>query len=435
MSFESECVTDPASLERASRDFGGVVDRRPVAVVRPRTVEEVVRAVTFASREGLPIAARGEGHTTRGQALVAGGVVLEMAGFDQIRVEGERLIAGAGALWSEVLRVALRMGKTPPVLTDYLGLSVGGTLSVGGVGGQSFAHGLQTCNVEALTVVTGQGETVRCSQTEHPDLFDACRGGLGQCALIVEAELRLVAAPRRVRAFELRYGDAATLLSDQAIAAASGAFDYILASTPVDEGGRFTFKIELVSYDHGALHPDRELLRELHPVTVTATDTTYHEHANRLTALAPILKSGPHHPWMDLFVGGSTALELVELAHTEFDPQQWTDGHIMTYPLFLSRCHTPILDLADEPYFLLLDLLPTAHHREQLASLEEDCLRILELARACGARIYPIGYPVGTPRMRAADWQRQYTWDRFAHAKRTYDPRGILTPGPALFDR
>jgi FAD/FMN-containing dehydrogenase len=40
----------------------------------------------------------------------------------------------AGARWSEVLRATLAQGKTPPVLTGYLELSVGGTLIAGGVG-------------------------------------------------------------------------------------------------------------------------------------------------------------------------------------------------------------------------------------------------------------------------------------------------------------
>ena len=95
-------------------------------------------------------------------------------------VEGDRVVVEAGAKWSEVLRATLARGKTPPVLTDYLELSVGGTLVVGGVGGTTSAFGVQSDNVIELEVVTGKGRKVTCSASNNADLFDAVRAGLGQ---------------------------------------------------------------------------------------------------------------------------------------------------------------------------------------------------------------------------------------------------------------
>ena len=66
-------------------------------------------------------------------------------------------MVGAGATWRAVLGATLARGLTPPVLTNYLGLSVGGTLAVGGIGGTSSRYGMQTDNVLALDVVTGDG--------------------------------------------------------------------------------------------------------------------------------------------------------------------------------------------------------------------------------------------------------------------------------------
>ena len=73
-------------------------------------------------------------------------------------VEGDRVVVEAGAKWSEVLRATLAQGKTPPVLTEYLELSVGGTLVVGGVGATTSTFGVQSDNVIDLEVVTGNGE-------------------------------------------------------------------------------------------------------------------------------------------------------------------------------------------------------------------------------------------------------------------------------------
>ena len=45
-------------------------------------------------------------------------------------VQRDRVVVDAGATWREVVEATLPHGRTPPVLTDYLDLSVGGTLAV-----------------------------------------------------------------------------------------------------------------------------------------------------------------------------------------------------------------------------------------------------------------------------------------------------------------
>jgi FAD/FMN-containing dehydrogenase len=87
------------------------------------------------------------------------------------------------------LAVTRSSSLIPPVLPDHLGLSVGGTLSVGGISGTSFRHGAQVDHVTELEVVTGVGDLVRCTPTQAGDVFDAVLAGLGQCGIIVRATL------------------------------------------------------------------------------------------------------------------------------------------------------------------------------------------------------------------------------------------------------
>ena len=56
----------------------------------------------------------------------------------------------------------------PPVLPDYIGQTVGGTLSVGGIGAMSFRAGAQIDHVVELLAVTGEGRIVRCSPRPPP---------------------------------------------------------------------------------------------------------------------------------------------------------------------------------------------------------------------------------------------------------------------------
>lgn len=58
-------------------------------------------------------------------------------------------------LWIEVLNKTLELGLTPVSWTDYLYLTVGGTLSNGGISGQASRYGPQISNVLELDVITG----------------------------------------------------------------------------------------------------------------------------------------------------------------------------------------------------------------------------------------------------------------------------------------
>lgn len=78
--------------------------------------------------------------------------------------------AGGEQLWIDVLRETLKHGLAPLSWTDYLYLTVGGTLSNAGVSGQAFRHGPQISNVHELDVVTGTDFTRFPSQLEYKNI-------------------------------------------------------------------------------------------------------------------------------------------------------------------------------------------------------------------------------------------------------------------------
>ncbi len=119
-------------------------------------------------------------------------------------VNGEDALVDAGVSWLELVQAAAPLNLSPPTLTDYLGLRVGGTLSVGGIGGQAALSGLQVDNALELEVVTGRGDRLTFSRRRRPVLFRAVLAGLGQCAVIVRARLRLRPVPPRVRTYTAR---------------------------------------------------------------------------------------------------------------------------------------------------------------------------------------------------------------------------------------
>ena len=185
-----------------------IVHQMPEAVLHPGSDRDVASMIRWAGERGLKATPRGQGHSVYGRAQVDNGFVIDMTRLRTIHdIRSDRVVVDAGATWSEVVAATLPQGLVPPVLTDFLELSVGGTLVVGGIGSMTSRHGMQSDNVLALEVVTGTGQMVTCSPDSHANLFDAVRAGLGQAAVILRATLKLIPAPQQVRRFLLSYPD------------------------------------------------------------------------------------------------------------------------------------------------------------------------------------------------------------------------------------
>jgi cytokinin dehydrogenase len=184
--FSHEALScDARILAAAADDFGHIIHKHPQAVLKPTSIADIVQLMRWAGSRGLKVAPRGEGHSTFGRAMTDGGVVLDMRALRTIHhLQSDRMVVDAGATWSTVLDATLPYGLTPPVLTNYLELSVGGTRAVGGIGGTTYRHGMQTDNILAMSAVTGDGRELACSPSSNADLFDAVRAGLGQCGVI-----------------------------------------------------------------------------------------------------------------------------------------------------------------------------------------------------------------------------------------------------------
>lgn len=188
----------------ASKDFGGLKSAKPLALIRPDAADDVVRVLKAAATFTKTVAARGNGHSINGQAMADQGLVLDMRSmgddFSLVRInESAYVDVSGGALWEDVLEWCVRkFGLAPRSWTDYLGLTVGGTLSNAGVSGQAFRYGPQTSNVTELEVVTGKGDRLVCSETKNSELFFAALGGLGQFGIITRARVVLQQAPDMV---------------------------------------------------------------------------------------------------------------------------------------------------------------------------------------------------------------------------------------------
>lgn len=164
-------------------------------ILRPGTTAEVVEAVRVARAAGGRIRAVGSGHSFTPVAL-ADDRRMELAALDTgVRVdrEGRLVTVPAGMTLRALNDLLARHGLALPNLGDIDAQTVAGAISTG-THGTGAGYGCLATFVEALTLVTGTGEVLRCSAEENRDVFDAARVGLGAVGVLVEVTLRCVDA-------------------------------------------------------------------------------------------------------------------------------------------------------------------------------------------------------------------------------------------------
>ncbi|WVZ92584.1 hypothetical protein U9M48_038635 [Paspalum notatum var. saurae] len=487
----------------AASDFGGLVSAVPAAVVRPASADDVASAIRAAARTAdLTVAARGNGHSVSGQAMAEGGLVLDMRALAlsprraqpqmQLVIQAQSSQSEyfadvpGGALWEEVLHWGVsNHGLAPASWTDYLRLTVGGTLSNGGVSGQSFRYGPQVSNVAELEVVTGDGDRRVCSPSSHPDLFFAVLGGLGQFGVITRARIPLRKAPQSVRWTRVVYArfadyaaDAEWLVTrppDDGVAA----FDYVEGfafvnsddpvngwpSVPIPGGARFDpsllppgagpvlycLEVALHQYAAVAHRPDdddqaagarvRRMMARLKYVRGLefSADVGYVDFLSRVNRVEEEARRNGSwdapHPWLNLFVSARD-IAAFDQAVIRGMLADGIDGPMLVYPMLKSKWDpNTSVALPEGEIFYLVALLRFCRGGGPAA--RELAAQNGAILRACRANGYD--FKAYFPSYRGeAEWARHFGaagWRRFVERKARYDPLAILAPGQHIFPR
>ena len=178
--------------DSARRVWNGMIDKRPHAVVRASSPDDVAAAIAFATGKGFPVAVRGGGHNIAGNATCDNGLVIDLSLMKSIEVDrdGRRVRAGGGVLWGEFdaatqeVGLATNGGLVPS--TGVAGFTLGG-----GLGHLMRSCGLACDNLVSADVVTADGRIVTASAEQNEDLFWAIRGGGGNFGVVTTFEFQL----------------------------------------------------------------------------------------------------------------------------------------------------------------------------------------------------------------------------------------------------
>lgn len=206
-------LTDPASLEAYGKDWTKHFPPAPLAIVFPRSTEQVVAIVRWANAHGMALVPSG-GRTGLSAAAVAanGEVVVSFDYMNSILAfnESDRtVVCQPGVVTKQLQLFAEDKGLYYPVDFASSGSSqIGGNIGTNAGGIKVIRYGMTRNWVAGLKVVTGKGDVLELNKdliknATGYDLRQLFIGAEGTLGLVVEATMRLDRAPRNLTAMVL----------------------------------------------------------------------------------------------------------------------------------------------------------------------------------------------------------------------------------------
>ncbi|CAL0304979.1 unnamed protein product [Lupinus luteus] len=424
------------TLSLASSDFGFIVHETPLAVFEPSSVNDIMDLIKYSNSLPIPftIAQRGQAHSIHGQTMTRDGVVLNMTRLGDFRngsrivVNDEYVDVGGEQLWIDVLNATFKHGLTPFSWTDYMYLSVGGTLSNAGINGRMFRFGPQISNVLELDVVKRlrllyNEFSAFTNDQEH--LISFHERNDTRAADYVSGYIIVNQAPLDLSFYPAQYQPRITSL--------------------VTKYG-IIYSIELVKYydNNSQTHIKEEvasLLKGLNyiPKFVFEKDESYVDFQNRIHTTELDLTSkgfwNVPHPWLNLFIPRSRISDFNEgVLKGIILEQNISVGAPTFYPTNRNKWDYRMSAVTpNEDIFYVLGLYrSTGFDKGEVEASEAQNQQILQFCKNAGIEIkkYLASYKTHE------EWVEQYgsKWQLIEDRKAKFDPNRILSPGQKIFN-
>lgn len=186
-------VPQDEGYDQARSIYNGMIDKHPAAIAMCKSEKDVIHAVSFARENSIETSIRSGGHNGSGLALVDDGLVIDLSGMNEIKIDpkSKTAIVQAGCLLKDIDAATHEYGLALP--SGIIGTTgIGGLTLGGGIGYLSRKGGLTIDNLIECSVVLASGELITANKESHSDLFWAIRGGGGNFGVITSFKFNLL---------------------------------------------------------------------------------------------------------------------------------------------------------------------------------------------------------------------------------------------------
>jgi glycolate oxidase subunit GlcD len=201
-------VTEPERLIVYESDGLTAYRRPPLAVILPRSTEEVAAAVTLLAEAGVPFVPRGAGTGLSGGALAGPDAVIvgtaRMNRILMVDAANRRAVVQPGVINAHLSAASAPHGLLyAPDPSSQSACTLGGNVAENSGGPHCLKYGVTSKYVTGLTLVLPDGHVVRLGgmgrEPEGYDLTGLLVGSEGCFGVVTEIEVALVPEPEGVR--------------------------------------------------------------------------------------------------------------------------------------------------------------------------------------------------------------------------------------------
>ncbi len=428
-----QLAQEKQDLTQLNQDFGRLTQGEASAFFKAEDENALVRFIRFVNSHQLPITIRGNGLSQSGQSLAPEGAVgLDLSGINpNVYWQEGKLIAGCSASWKMIIEKSLESNQLPEVAPYNTDLTVGGVLSVGGLGASTFKKGIIGSHIESLKVLVPTGEQLFCHREKHQDLFQACLSGCGLFGIILEAEIKLRPCREKVAIYHFFYDDLTGWLQDQELLTPH--VDYLEAYI-LDKNERTQQKQCLiqVACEFNQSPPNLQALAlqfsHAEPVKLVPIREYCYRHDARLQDMRDSGLWDEYHPWYECYID-KLALE-PKLSEIVSILDEAVGGIYHLFPVAMNSPRYFMFPSGEKP--LTLNILSPGIKKQQLNKAIEGLQKVNDILVGMGGKRYISGWF-------HSDTDEDYWSKHYDHLyqermkiKMRYDPNRILCS--KLFD-
>ncbi|KAL9642514.1 hypothetical protein ABK040_011081 [Willaertia magna] len=207
---EEQIENEELLFRKYAEDYGHVIHQIPVIVFIPESsidISNLIKLIVKWNKNNeikIQIVLRGSGGNVCGASQIGEfnektlQILIDMSSklnkLSEIKTIDNNFSSiwtDAGVLYDKFVKFCNEQNFRPIVIPDYLKLTIGGVLSIGGLGSDTFKKGLCAEHILEMEIINGEGEILICSPFLNEIYFNSILCGLGQFGIITKVNMKL----------------------------------------------------------------------------------------------------------------------------------------------------------------------------------------------------------------------------------------------------